>query len=791
MSILDVCSKASFGAEPAMQIPFIGEGNIWIQNTYDANVLDLARSLIRSALNGTAPGQLTVTCFDSDYSGVFAPFAALSSGANKTFEFVPDFRALENHLDYLGTHIQAVQNVIQGREESLTAFRRSINRPVEGYRLVVLFMNFSDVETKFLAKLSTLMQRGPAAGVSFLIVPANNKIAGDRKPQHLDEHVAFLYADEGKVARLNAAEDPIGFGRYATSSASEIIADCERFGAAIRSAQMPTVHFSEVADTEKIWDKSSADGLTFSVGKYGVNTIEVTIGDELNQRHNALITGAVGQGKSNLISVILHSLCLRYAPEELELYLLDFKEGVSLKPFCASGKEDYLPHAKVVGLESDIDLGLSVLEHLYSVYLERLKLFKELNVRSLYELRRTYPHMKMPRILAVIDEFQLMFGEDMNFGQKTVDLLEKSVRLFRAAGIHFILASQSVSGSMILSGKKDSLFSQVPIRISLKNSVSESQNTLGIGNMAAAYLRSREAIVNVDYGEISQNRKTIVAYAEPNTCGNLVRSWWENAKDRSAPPYVFESDKRTPATAAAEDALTCTASTKGIDGVPIALLGERISIGGAKTGIPLPNEAGRNIAILGSPEPEYNAAEALIESIALSLAAQSGGNARFLLCDFRGDKGAQACEKLTKALSTCGAELEMIPTAAFAHTLGTLLSHSGEKKTYVFALSLDRWAYEKDPYGGAPLKEFVDAAPEKGIHLIAWWVKPSKFKAQVSGFESSDAFNTKVFLRLDEGSVRSITNNPFVKWDAPAHRVLVSDAVELESELVCIPYAPL
>jgi hypothetical protein len=103
---------------------------------------------------------------------------------------------------------------------------------------------------------------------------------------------------------------------------------------------------------------------------------------------------------------------------------------------------------------------------------------------------------------------------------------------------------------------------------------------------------------------------------------------------------------------------------------------------------------------------------------------------------------------------------------------------------------LDRWEYQKDDYGTPPLKTFVDGASEKGIHFIGWWIKPSKFKAHVSGYEGSDAFNTKIFLRVDEGSVRSLTS-PFVKWEAATNRALLSDEVEFSDEIVFIPYSPL
>ncbi|MDR1806032.1 MAG: hypothetical protein LBQ80_04595 [Clostridium sp.] len=787
---LEVCETLTLGRNAELNIGFIGRGNIWIKNTYNSDVISLARYIINEAIQKTSPGQLMITGLDSDYSGLFAPFATLTSGANKQLELLGDFKDLEAHLDFLGQHIQAVQNVIQGRNETLIEFRRSIDRPVESYRLIVMFLNLSMAEPKFLAKLSTLLSRGPAAGISFLIIPANNKVNGDRKPHQFDKNISLLSADGNKAYLLTSDGEPKTFAEYAPPRATDIISECARFLEKVNAATLPVVHFDQVNNLHEMWQCSSEDGLTFTVGKYGVNDVEITIGDEINQRHNALITGAVGQGKSNLIEVIIHSLCQRYSPRELNLYLLDFKEGVSLKKYANIGQEEYLPHAKVVGLESDIALGSAVLDHLYGEYLRRLKLFKERNVKSLKEFRKEYPNEAMPRILAIIDEFQLMFGDDMAFGQKIVDILEKSVRLFRAAGIHFILASQSISGNMVLSSKKDSIFSQVPIRIAHKNSVAESQNTLGIMNSAAAYLRSREAIVNLDYGEISQNHKTVIAWANPAVLKPLLRKWWEQGNADFPAPYVFDSEKKTSAHEAEKDIKSLTRNT------PTALLGERISITGEKVALPFPNESGRNIAIIGSPDAENNSAEGIIQSIALSLAAgATTTHKKFYFCDFR-DKEETVQSRFpifVSLLQKQGVTVEAITRADFQSTLDRLagVAESENSKSYIFALGLDRWSFEKDDFGTPPLKNFVDSAPEKGIHLIGWWVKPSKFKAHVSGYEGTDAFNAKVFLRVDEGSVRSLTNNPFVKWESADNRALLSDEVEFSEEIVFIPYSPI
>jgi hypothetical protein len=788
-SILDVCETLNFGENEEIKIGFIGKGNIWIKNTYNNDVLTLSRYIINEAIQRTAPGQLSIIGLDSDFSGIFAPFASLASGINRQLELLGSFKELDEKLDYLGQHIQAVQNVIQGRNDGLISFRRSINRPVEGYKLVVLFLNLSMVEASFLAKLSTLLQRGPTAGVSFLIIPSNNKINGDRTPYNLDKNISFLSADNSKVAVLKPDGSPQYLATYNPPAIIDVINNCENLIENFKNSELPVVHFAEINNLNTLWDCTSENGLTFTVGKYGVNNVEITIGDEINQRHNALITGAVGQGKSNLISVIIHSLCQRYSPRELNLYLLDFKEGVSLKPFANIGKQEYLPHAKVVGLESDIDLGLAVLEHLYNEYLRRLKLFKERNVKSLKDFKISYPNEEMPRIIAIIDEFQLMFGDDMNFGQKIVDLLEKSVRLFRAAGIHFILASQSISGNIALGNKRESIFSQVPIRIAHKNSVSESQNTLGNGNNAAAYLNAREAIVNLDYGEISQNRKTVIAWANEDVLNPLRRMWWEKESKTSPPPYIFESDKRVSAESAPTDALNFKQTA-----IPTALIGEKISVTGQKLSLPFPSESGRNVAIIGSPDSDISNGDGIIQGIALSLASLKDNQKRFLFCDFRGTEEPIETKQpaFIEAMNAQGVTVESIPRSSFKETLETFLSSTNtdnNSKVYIFAIGLDRWEYIKDDYGTPPLKTFVDTASEKGIHFIGWWIKPSKFKAQVSGYEGSDAFNTKIFLHIDESSVRSLTN-PFVKWEAVSNRALISDEVEFSSEIVFIPYSP-
>ena len=793
-AILDVCNKLSIGSQQSLHIPFIGEGNVWINNTYDISAIRLAQSIIYEAICKTAPGQLSIIGYDSDLSGVFAPFAALSSGEYKLLDLIVDKKELKSYVGYIWQQIQATQNVIQGRQDSLIKFRKAVGKAVEGYTLVVLSMDMGIIDNELRSELATLMRSGPAAGISFLIISTtfmSFETATGKEVvltvQALSPNITVLEASNNSVCLENGSNKV----SWTMQSPEKIIHECEMFSERIKHAQLPVVPFEELHDIKKTWDRSSVEGLTFSIGKYGINNVEITIGDEINQRHNAVITGAVGQGKSNLISVIIHSLCLHYSPRELVMYLLDYKEGVTFKAFSNIDQDEYLPHARALGLESDVSFGVAILEMLFDEYQRRMRTLKKSNLKSIRDFRKKYPDAEMPRIVVVIDEFQMMFGDDINEGQKIAEKLEKYVRLFRAAGIHFILASQTLGGNMALSYKKDSIFAQIPIRIALKNSLIESQQTLSLNNSAAAFLRPREAIVNLDYGEISQNKKTVIAYADENVVAVIRKKWWETARDQYAAPYVFESEKRISISRGINDLLLARKS----DSNPMAIIGEKISVDGAPILIPISNEPGKNIAILGSNDDDCNQAAGMIQSIATSLAVQHvKGDARFIFFDFTNDTTLyeKKYPEFAAIMESIGYFIECYDNVQFEEMINKVLDDASLDETiYIFGIGLDRWQYERDPYGnGSALKKLVENAPAKGIHFIGWWTKSSSFTAQVAGYGSSDSFNTKIFLRIDEKAVQSLTS-PFVKWSAQKNRGLVSDSIEFADEIVFVPYAPI
>ena len=109
-----------------------------------------------------------------------------------------------------------------------------------------------------------------------------------------------------------------------------------------------------------------------------------------------LVGGRTGAGKTVFLLDVLYGLAARYSPAELQLWLLDFKEGVSFTEFVPTDRDpSWLPHARAVGVESDREYGLAVLRELRRELSRRAGLFKRHGVTKLADLpghRTGAPH---------------------------------------------------------------------------------------------------------------------------------------------------------------------------------------------------------------------------------------------------------------------------------------------------------------------------------------------------------------------------------------------------------------
>ena len=91
--------------------------------------------------------------------------------------------------------------------------------------------------------------------------------------------------------------------------------------------------FAELMQQEQLFNRCSQEGLIVPIGcgASGNSIVELSIGDATP---HYLIGGTTGSGKSNLLHNLIMSACSRYSPDELRVYLLDFKEGVEFSQYA-------------------------------------------------------------------------------------------------------------------------------------------------------------------------------------------------------------------------------------------------------------------------------------------------------------------------------------------------------------------------------------------------------------------------------------------------------------------------
>ena len=204
---------------------------------------------------------------------------------------------------------------------------------------------------------------------------------------------------------------------------------------------------------------------------------------------------------------MIHTLCEKYSPEELDLYLLDYKESTEFNVYAAPP----LPHARLVATESDPEYGVTVLRHLVGELETRARIFKSANVRDFAEYRKL-SRGRLPRVLLIIDEFQVLFSEGRQVAEAAEQLLSQLLKQGRSFGIHILLATQTLKG--INAQSIGSIITQLGCRIALACGQEDSAMILGGGNWAAAELRSPpEGIINNANGTKSGNVKFMIPFA--------------------------------------------------------------------------------------------------------------------------------------------------------------------------------------------------------------------------------------------------------------------------------------
>lgn len=229
----------------------------------------------------------------------------------------------------------------------------------------------------------------------------------------------------------------------------------------------------DIADS---WRAASGRGLTAIIGADGSNSpvqIDLTIDGP-----HAVIAGTTGSGKSELLAALLGSLVARHSPEDLALFLIDFKGGATFRRFAAT------PH--VVGLVTDLEQDGGLTERAFaSLEIElarRKRVLAAARASDLDAYRAAGTGPGIPRLLVVIDEFALLVQSNPEVRSR----LDAVAAQGRSLGVHLVLATQSPGGVL-----SPAIRANTNLWISLRV-VSDAESREVLGSLDAARLPANE-----------------------------------------------------------------------------------------------------------------------------------------------------------------------------------------------------------------------------------------------------------------------------------------------------------
>jgi DNA segregation ATPase FtsK/SpoIIIE, S-DNA-T family len=430
----------------------------------------VAVGLIQSLVVRTSvllPQQLRYTLLDPGGQGMAFPMARYLARVE------PSQGDVRRDLDAVTLEIQRIiQTYLDAATPSFDLIPDDL-RLSEAFHFVFAANYPQGYDLRAAEALQSIARSGPAAGV-YLVLHHNTDIQAPTElgryavenPQILDIGVNSSVF-EGIPATVT-------FNRPPAAELQQLLLERVRHAPPI-DRPVAWDDLDQLAQTEW-WSADATDRIRAPIGRHGANQ-ELSIYFGVDERDNrpcahGLLAAMTGAGKTGLFHTYIASLTTRYGPDELKLFLLDGKFGVSFRSYRN------LPHAEVVSLRTRPELARSVLAELLEEMERRNELFKRHRVEHFAAYRALgSPGGGLPRMLLIADEFQLLFEDDRD-GEAANALLRLSEQA-RSAGIHLLLGSQHFAPANMTN--RNLVFANLHLRMAMQLVDSDINSTTDFG----------------------------------------------------------------------------------------------------------------------------------------------------------------------------------------------------------------------------------------------------------------------------------------------------------------------
>ena len=290
--------------------------------------------------------------------------------------------------------------------------------------------------------------------------------------------------------------------------------------------------------------KGADNVVKFVVGRGGGST-----------EHHALVSGLTGAGKSTFLHTLITSTMISYRPEDVQMYILDFKEGVEFNVYT----KYRLPSLRVVAINSEREFGLTVLKELCNELEVRTKHFARYGVTDIGAYQKLMDVPKVPKLLLIFDEVQELFrskGDTDSISSECLSCINKLVMQGRAMGIHIVLATQDFRNCAGL----EQFFTQMSIRIAIAGTEEGASSILKSDNDGIRALQNMppgSAIYNNGGGVKSANNFFQIAYLSDVVRDGLLECLDAYYRDPAIAPMYEDDETRILLTNAEENMNNC------------------------------------------------------------------------------------------------------------------------------------------------------------------------------------------------------------------------------------------
>ena len=755
-------------------VPLLGTGHLTIDaDARDARVSGLLRSVLLRLLATAPAGSLLIRAVDGAGGGaVFAPFEMLADAGL----MAPP-----------ATDLAGLRAVLTEAEQWLRPVRGGAVRRSRRDRTMLLVIASLPQMTEGgeLNRIAALAQQGPESGLHLIVAgwpppPGTSETIQPPLPRTTQVSVRNPYAVVGDPPGATYGSVPDAVWLNAPVFLDEdppahlVDAVCRELAADSAAASHVTLADLLPEPGEELWGGDAADGLATPVGHDGDTPVVLQFND---LTPHWMVGGRSGAGKTAFLINVLYGLGARYRPDEMALYLLDFKEGVSFAEFVPTQRDrTWLPHARAVGVESDREYGLAVLRELDAEMTRRSVAYKRAGVTRFADLRAVAAEegrgKPMPRVLCVIDEFQVLLAGNDPMAGEAVALLESLARKGRSYGIHLILASQTVLGVEALYSKRDSIFGQFPVRIALPGGGDVLEPT----NDSAAGLPLGTAVVNTAGGlggprGATRGHERVVRFPDPhadrNALSDLRHKLWGARDPEAVPPRIFAGYAHQHLA----DDPTYRAALAGRAGRPAALVGRVIDVGLTTAAFPLDASPGRHLAIFGSQAVGAEVLDAAARSVAAFHAPRT---ARFVISSLVAEG-----DELAKDLAV---EVGHRQEVAVVNAAGLADELTVDRPTYLVVFGMDA----ASPGSLPALRTVLREGPGRGVHLLSWWRGLRRFTEETGGSAGREDVAGLVFLNVPQQDVGLMLGRQ-VDWQPRANRALLHDR-HADRSVVLVPF---